>query len=377
MNRMHPNMDTLLDILCDRMPAFLPEADAIAVIHLAEQQHVLPFVIDRLRVRAPTLSDSLQRRLTSMERDNHQAAFWWTSVLKEVLAAFAAEGIAVVPLKGPFLAERLYGGAHLRSSRDLDLLVRREGFAFAQDLLARLGFTLIQEDNGYHELWTRGSTAIELHYDVADVSMFDFHVDAAWPSTAQSDFSNQPVFVLSPQDELLFLCLHGTKHCFEHLGHVLDIALFLDRIDMDGSISQAAALTRPEVRPLLGVLVLGCNLAQRLRPGRPLPFEISLPRRRSVALETFAGKCWEQLVAQPPTPMRWIAVRRFYRGTELTCSGHFVRLFRDLRDAFLLHIEADIEFSARFGVYRERIWLILILRYLRLLLKYMRGSPNQ
>ena len=40
-----------------------------------------------------------------------------------LLAALSEAGIVAMPLKGPFLSERLYGDAALRSSTDIDLLV--------------------------------------------------------------------------------------------------------------------------------------------------------------------------------------------------------------------------------------------------------------
>ena len=52
---------------------------------------------------------------------------------------FAERNIEVLPLKGPVLAEALYGDVTMRAYNDLDLLVRRENFHRAEVLLLDRG----------------------------------------------------------------------------------------------------------------------------------------------------------------------------------------------------------------------------------------------
>jgi|GEM_PF-6625563 len=376
---LRPGMGLLLNILClypsDTDWIAAPDSTFNLVLDLAEENRVLPLVAHRLQHLAPSLTEPIQHRLDTIARDSRFAAFWWTAELKGLLTQLAEHRIDVIPLKGPSLAERLYGDAHLRPSSDLDLLVRSAQLPEARQFLTQLGFSLKDPDNGYHQLWARGTTALELHHDLADPARFQFHIDTAWARTFPITFAGQPALGLGPPDELLFLCLHGTRHCFEHLGYILDIALFLDHLaatsPSPSSIPELAL--RSETGPLLGVVVLGCELAQHLRAGRPLPFRIPTTPRRA-ALEKIAGQLWHQLLTQSPTPQRWTTIRRFYRHTELTRYRYFLRLLRDARDAATLLIEADYEFAARFGVHSDRTWLIYILRYFRLALR--RTSPT-
>ena len=63
-----------------------------------------------------------------------------TRELTRVLRHWAAEGIDVIPLKGPVLAEAVYPDAALRPFRDLDLLVRPEDRRRADVALRGLGY---------------------------------------------------------------------------------------------------------------------------------------------------------------------------------------------------------------------------------------------
>jgi len=63
----------------------------------------------------------------------HNLELW--SALEEILRTFNQANIEVIPLKGVFLAEHLHGHIGIRSSSDLDLLVRKEDF---QNLTPRI-----------------------------------------------------------------------------------------------------------------------------------------------------------------------------------------------------------------------------------------------
>jgi N-acetylglucosaminyldiphosphoundecaprenol N-acetyl-beta-D-mannosaminyltransferase len=59
---------------------------------------------------------------------------------RDVTATLAGHGIAALPLKGPLLAEALYGDTGLRETADVDLLVPRERLAGAAALLRQDGY---------------------------------------------------------------------------------------------------------------------------------------------------------------------------------------------------------------------------------------------
>ena len=209
------------------------EEEWSATLALAEEERVLPWAAARLRARGDELSPATANRIAQIERDAALAAFYWCSEFKGVeCSAFAERKIQVVPLKGPALAERLYGSSALRPSRDLDLLVAK----------ARL-------DRERRRCWPRADSAPRYHGrlppcvaatdDRARAALrcgesadaFNFHVAVASLKRAQPagvSMRERLLWQFAPEDELRFLCLHAARHRYERLGLVLDLALAFD-----------------------------------------------------------------------------------------------------------------------------------------------------
>ncbi len=132
---MRPGMQCLLDLLRGRgFDRTIDEAEWDAALTLAEEEHILPWALSCLRCQHIPITSRTRDRLETIERDASIAAFYWSSELKSVLRAFDRSSLRVVLLKGPSLAERLYGNTALRASRDLDLLISKADFAHEQKL---------------------------------------------------------------------------------------------------------------------------------------------------------------------------------------------------------------------------------------------------
>jgi len=351
-------MQCLLDLLrgerCDRA---VDAAECEAALALAEEHHVLPWAAASLRAR--DLSPELSARVSRIERDAAIAAFYWSAELKGVLRACEERGIAIVPLKGPFLAERLYGSTALRASLDLDLLVAKADVARTEAMLAAIGFTPGTPDD-YHRQWYRGTTTVELHHNVENPLAFDFHVEQALQRVRRADFEGQRCWQLAPEDELLFLCLHGVRHRFERLSLVLDLQLAFEKL------SPADAWNpRPETAKLGSLLVLGFSMARRLQPGFSTAVPIPQDTRQTAHLDRLADRLWEQLLTQPSEVLDWRALHAFYVEMELPGTARLGRRWRHARILLGRVIEPDYKFAAGLGLHR--MWQARMLRPLRIL----------
>ena len=336
-------------------------AEAEVVPALAEEQRVLALVSRRM-LEGGVAGDSLRPELEARERDATIAAFFWSSELRSLLRAFANETIDVIVLKGPSLAERLYGSAALRTSHDLDLLVRKPDYAAAGSLLARLGFAPAGRGDDYHRQWRRQSSTVELHFDVENPLAIDFAIDSAWRDSIAASFADQPCRLLSPSDELLFLCVHGVRHRFERLSLVLDIAYAVEHF-------AAPLRLRAEVAELERLLVLGAAMARRLRPAVSLT-ALGLPP--SERIEALAARLWHELTHANPKDLDWQAQHDFFVETELTRWRRLKRRATHLRIASTRLIDPDFAFAESLGFTRR--WQVWMLRPLRLLISRRRAS---
>ena len=136
-----------------RLPAF---REAVAACTSAERlcsaavQHGMVGHLHRLIAAQPDpsfaafVAEPLAKLYrTSMQRNLHQAA-----ELLRLLEQLRELGVEAMPIKGPALAEALYGDVTLRNWVDLDLVVRHEQVATARQVLLDVGF---RDDSPYNE----------------------------------------------------------------------------------------------------------------------------------------------------------------------------------------------------------------------------------
>ncbi|MGA2049286.1 MAG: nucleotidyltransferase family protein [Terracidiphilus sp.] len=337
---------------------------------VAVEEKVLPYFAAKLRQSGAALPEPIMDYLMQAEQETARNSFWWVSELKGILQGFATEAIPVIPLKGPMLAERIYGSTNLRVSVDLDLLVRSADIESSCTLLVKLGFTEYARPSDYHFSWSRGTTLVELHFDVENPLTFNFDTAAAWSRAKQRDFLGQPVWQFAPSDELLFVCLHGVRHRFEFLSNVLDLVLAFRCLtpEIDSKVYEIG--TAAKLRPLI---VLSRAMAMRLDPRCTFGPDISVPVKTAAHMERVANKLWADMLKGPSTVSNWRIQHRFYLEIETSIGG---RLQRSATDIWILATrltQLDFDFAASYGIHRTV--LVWMLRQLRLLAQLCRLGP--
>jgi hypothetical protein len=343
----------------------IEDAEWENVLALAQAEHVLPWAVACARSRRVPLSPAIASRLKEIEREAAIAAFYWGAELQGVLRAFEQAGLKVVPLKGPFLAERLYGATALRVSYDLDLLVAKADLARADDTLKAIGFISGVPDD-YHCQWHRKGTAVELHHDVENPLAFNFHVEEALRRALPADFQGQPCWQLAPDDELLYLCLHGVRHRFERLSLIVDLQLAFQKL----TGGEDGFQLRLEVAGLASLLTLGLAMARRLQPDLAHTLQLPIAPARTRHLEGLADRLWDRLLTELGQPPDWRALHAFYLDLELPGWPRFGRRLRHLQILLGRVIEPDYAFAAGLGFYQT--WQVRMLRPLRLLSRLTR-----
>jgi hypothetical protein len=339
------------------------DAEWNAMIALAEEEHVLPWAASRRRRgHEKDWAHARAERLAEIERDAGVAAFYWSCELKALLHEFAARGIDVVPLKGPYLAERVYGDVSLRGCCDLDVLVGAADLERADAMLAELGFEPGEADD-YHRTWKRRGATVELHFDVENRLAFDFDVAGALRRSETGEFQGEACRRFAPEDELLFLCLHGVRHRYDRLSLVLDLRLAFEALMRDADGWHA----RAEVRELDGLIALGLAMVRKLDPEFHAHVDLQVPRAHLLHLEKIADGLWNELMTQTSVPQDWRGAHSFFVQIEPTVWKRMQRRGRHLRILAGRVIEADRLFAARYGMHRG--WQARMLRPVRMVME--------
>ncbi|MGA3035088.1 MAG: nucleotidyltransferase family protein [Terracidiphilus sp.] len=367
-------MQSLLDLLRGRLQNHsLDQTEFDNLLHVAEQENLLLYAAELLRRSSVEFAPEQEKRLVEIHRQGQIAAMVWTESLKNTLAAFHRVDLPVIALKGPCLAERIYGDASLRTCYDLDLLVRRADLARAEQLLTDIGFSPNSHADDYHRPWNRKGINLELHHNVENPRAFEFDMEAVWSRAQISRFRDAPVWLLAPPDELLYLCLHGVRHRFERLCLILDLALAFRRLPLAGFRQLAWGNPVSD-----NIFVLGCMIAVLLDP--ELASEVSMPQTGRVApaehdrLEQLAGRLWQEVMLAPPPTLDWAAQHRFYLELETPGWNRVRRRWRHSQILLTRLIDDDFVFAGRFHLHRS--WQVRMLRPVRLLMKTLRPSPR-
>jgi Uncharacterised nucleotidyltransferase len=179
----------------------------------------------------------------------------WLTEWQQVLDAFQKAGIAIISLKGPALAIQAYGNLSLREFSDLDLLVHPDDALRAQNVLALEGYRprsllagnrdalLLRSGNCQEEFVNaKRGTQIDMHWGALHAMLpFQLPVNELFQSSQPAQHEGTSFLSMSREHTLLYLCAHGTKHCWARLHWLCDVALYL-RSEPDLDWKQCASL---------------------------------------------------------------------------------------------------------------------------------------
>lgn len=147
--------------------------------------------------------------------------------LERVFAAFDADGIDYMPLKGSVI-KALYPKPELRTMGDADVLIRLAQYQQIIPIMQALGFEADKETE--HELvWRTGALMLELHKCLIPEATSDYYTcyGDGW-LRAQCTAGSRYAF--SPEDTFIFLFAHFAKH-YRTSGigcrHLVDLWVFL------------------------------------------------------------------------------------------------------------------------------------------------------
>lgn len=156
--------------------------------------------------------------------------------LQRVMAAFEANGIDYMPLKGVKL-KKLYPQPELRPMGDGDILIRVEQYDRIKPIMEGLGFQEGMETQ--HELtWKRPELYLELHKCLFAQRLQEYHryYGDGWKLAVKGEGS---CWELPREDEFVYLFTHMAKHYRASgigIQHILDLYIYRRAYpDMDES----------------------------------------------------------------------------------------------------------------------------------------------
>jgi hypothetical protein len=214
--------------------------------------------------------------------------------LAEILHAFAAEDVPILPVKGSVLAATLYEDPAARPMADLDVLLPEEHFPAGERIFARLGYE--KTFNGWkHNRFSRPGTRtvvdrerehpdnpwqVEVHPrcrerilgEVVDLT------DRIWSTARRGTLLGAPTWIAAPEAAWLHLLIHATHHVMlnnARLIQIVDLARLTPAVrdpgpllaEVDPRATYPALALLDRYFSIDGVAGLRAALRPRLTPG--------------------------------------------------------------------------------------------------------------
>ena len=208
--------------------------------------------------------------------------------------------IAFVVVKGPIMAAALLNDPYTRYFKDLDILVHEEALKQTRAILEADGFLYTYEAHiklPYHYkrdfdrdydiayIHPKKNLKIELHWGLGSPALFPITDAHLWQRLetvriGQMEFAN-----LSPNDQFLYIAVHGFRHHWRMLKWLCDADNFIQRypeFDWETLLHEAAQ------RRIRRLVLLALALAHNLL-GSPIPTTVAHAIRSEYALKPLAA----------------------------------------------------------------------------------------
>ncbi|HKP86532.1 MAG TPA: nucleotidyltransferase family protein [Blastocatellia bacterium] len=353
------------------------EIDWRCLREMADRHGLLPLLYSNLNAAcAEAIPETCLDELQAFFRKNTISNLLLAGEMRGIVEMFESHGIIAVPFKGPTLALAAYKDIALRQFHDIDILLRRRDVLKAKALLISRGYRPDYELSAAQEAAHlkcdcernfKGGIYVELQWEIVPRNYsFKINDESLWERLGRVEFEGRALRALSPEDLLLLLCAHGTKHAWTRLAWICDVAeLVSARSDMNWSELTERAKRLGGERMLMLGLSLACDLL-----GARIPQEMIEKVNADRTVKRLGAEVSERLFGATGEGLQVIKHSLFFIRARERASDRALSL---VRMAFAPTVK-DVTFI---GLPRALSFLYYALRPARLLVKYGLGLSRR
>jgi hypothetical protein len=165
-----------------------------------------------------------------------------TSELINIMKLLEENNIKAIAFKGPTLSQLAYGDITLRQYVDLDILIEKDNLEKAYSLFCKSSYNTeidrsfllnklyIDKNSDIQFLNEKKSILVELHWKLFREQFYSNRSDYYIKNSNSLNLNNHSTNIFSNEILLIYLCMHGSKHCWERIEWIADIDRLI-RID--------------------------------------------------------------------------------------------------------------------------------------------------
>jgi hypothetical protein len=197
----------------------------------AARMHLFPLFVRRAlecggKAIPPAIPQDVRRRWRRRQRELAALMLLLTSENDRLRKRFQSAGLDVLPVKGPTLAETIYGNPLLRDFQDLDYVVLYEEMPAACRVLEECGYapeTYLPESAAFHAAETM------MDHHTREIRYLRIAAPSAAPTVVELHWNvfpeAQPALPSQWSREIhaLYLAMHGGRHLWQPLKYLCDL----------------------------------------------------------------------------------------------------------------------------------------------------------
>ncbi|MEA5598347.1 nucleotidyltransferase family protein [Rivularia sp. UHCC 0363] len=290
----HPEIELLLsslnpdlnDAITERIQALVKQnIDWEYLTQTADRHGVLSLMYSRFNSICPeAVPEPVLNQWRRSFQYIAQRNLFLTGEVVNLLKLFKKQNIVALPYKGPVLATLIYKNVALRRFGDLDIIVQQEDIFAVRELLIAQGYRPNKEmtdaqlvkylnsktEHTYDFIHDDKNVFLEIHWRIAPKYITPIAAKDLWQDLEPFSLAGTTINNLPLEDWLPILCVHGSRHVWERLSWLCDIATLIDK---NPDINWQKVVQQANTWGCQRMLFLGLYMAQDLF-GVDLPPEI-------------------------------------------------------------------------------------------------------
>ena len=221
------------------------EIDWESLFKEAVYHKIAPVIYQNLkRANIASVPDNFLKNLEAIYYGNARRNIRYLSELEKILNSLRETGVEAIVLKGAALAEEVYKNPALRPVEDIDLLVRKFDFPAAKAVFKGEGYNECKNEKlfpskirrdlekklhkpfekfDYEAQFSKNNREylFDIHWDLLLIceskikEEIQLNMDRIWERAKITSFGTVSACTMSPEDLLIYLCLHLRERHFE------------------------------------------------------------------------------------------------------------------------------------------------------------------
>lgn len=218
------------------------EIDWGLFLQLAKHHRIYPLIYSKLsKIDEPLVPSRVIHILKQEYKENIFQMLKLSGEMERLSKLFAENNIRSLFMKGPAIADAIYGDISLRTSKDLDILIPKSDFEKVEEILLNLGYKIEEPPTIFKGFeWRERHVSyyhfqkgieIEIHWRLYTPPAKEPSFDELWKRRRISKLTSYPVHFFGKEDLFFYLVAHGVEHGWFRLRWLADIVEVMRKED--------------------------------------------------------------------------------------------------------------------------------------------------